>query len=287
MDRYYDITNPDASWYWLHEVLHLKKGDLIEKYCIECRSDFEIFYEMYLPEIKSLDIKNMDIVAFQVTSNNDECAEIKKNGLHNLQWVLSNDTGLNSFLQHKDIHFDIEKRIMYIGDDGYDVDYDKYRKSNYISVKKEGAEKVGHKLFYDYQINAFLFCEDINRYGTIHKAPEFLFTLSSFNGKTVGLDVQWEKDTNPYVIKFKAKLKDFAYFTFYGWEEEYILDSQNDWMKLRKKMFSRAIESAFNDSVSEIFAYIKPEIVISPEDILDYVPAERWRRDVLKYFGKE
>lgn len=136
MGRYYDITNPDASYYWPHEVLHLKKGDLIEKYCINCHNDFELFYDMFSSEIKSLDIENMDIVAFQVTSNNDECAEIKQNGLHNLQWVLSNDTGLNSFLQQRGIHFDIEKRIMYIGTDGYDVDYDRYIEPNYVSVKK-------------------------------------------------------------------------------------------------------------------------------------------------------
>lgn len=287
MSRYYDITNPDASYYWLHEVLHLKKGDLVEKYCIDCNNDFELFYDMFSSEIKSVDIEDMDIVAFQVTSNSDECAEIKKNGLNNLQWVLSNDTGLNSFLQQRGIHFDIKKRIMYIGTDGYDVDYDKYIKSNYFSVKKESNEKVGHKLFYDFQINAFLFCKDINRYGTIHKAPEFLFTLSTYNEETVGVDEQWEKNTKSYVVKFKTKFKNFAYFTFYGWEEEYISDSHNNWLELKKKLFLRAIESTFNDSVSEIFAYMKPEIVIRPDDILEYVPAKKWRRNVLKYFGKE
>jgi hypothetical protein len=287
MGSYYDITNPDTSYYWLHEVLHLKKGELIEKYCIDCHNDSEVFYEMYLSEIQSLDIENMDIVAFQVTSNNNKCAEIKKNGLHNLQWVLSNDTELNFFLQQRGIHFDIEKRIMYIDADEYDVNYDKYRKLNYISVKKEGNEKVGHKLYYDFQINAFLFCGDINRYGVIHKVPEFLFTLATFNEKTVGIDKQWEKYTKPYVVKFKAKFKDFAYFTFYGWEEEYVLDSQNNWMELRKTLISKAINSTFSNSVSEIFAYMKPEKVISPDDILEYIPAEKWRKDVLKYFGKE
>lgn len=30
-------------------------------------------------------------------------------------------------------------------------------------------DKIGHKLYYDYQINAFLFCEDIYDYSTINK----------------------------------------------------------------------------------------------------------------------
>ena len=29
---------------------------------------------------------------------------------------------------------------------------------------------------------------------------------------------------------------------------------------------------------------MKPEIVIKPENIIEYVPAEKWRNDVLKYF---
>lgn len=92
------------------------------------------------------------------------------------------------------------------------------------------------------------------------------------------MDDQWERITKPYVVKFKAKIKDFAYFTFYDCEEEYISDSQNNWMVLRKKLLSRAIASTFNDSASEIFAYMKPEIVINPIDILEYIPAEKWRK---------
>lgn len=34
----------------------------------------------------------------------------------------------------------------------------------------------------------------------------------------------------------------------------------------------------------EYFAYMKPDVVIAPENILEYVPAEKWRKDVLKYF---
>lgn len=287
MEKYFDITNPDASYDWIHEVLHLKQGELIKKYCIDCYNDFELFYEMFLPEINSIDIENMSIIAFQVTSNNNECAEIKKNGLHNLQWVLNNDTSLNSFLHQKGIDFNVKERIMYIGTNGYDVNYDNYIESNCVSIKKDCAEKIGHKLYYDYQINAFLFCEDINSYSTIHKAPEFLLTLSSFNKNTQGVDYQWEKITKPYVVKFKSKLKNFAYFTFYNWEYEYILDSQNDWIELRKNLLLKAIKSAFSDSVSEIIAYMKPETIISPDDILECVPAEKWRKDVLKYFGKE
>ena len=32
---------------------------------------------------------------------------------------------------------------------------------------------------------------------------------------------------------------------------------------------------------------MKPDMIVAPENILEYVPAEKWRKDVLKYFGKE
>lgn len=92
--------------------------------------------------------------------------------------------------------------------------------------------------------------------------------------------------STPYVIKFKSNLKYFAYFTFYD-REEYHTDQQNHWYMLRRKLVSREVESAFSESASEIFAYIKPTTFISPDNILAYIQAEEWRKDVLKYFREE
>ena len=41
---YYDITNPDASYYWLHELLQMQSGEFIEEYNINCHNDFEEFF---------------------------------------------------------------------------------------------------------------------------------------------------------------------------------------------------------------------------------------------------
>ena len=284
---YYDITNPDASYYWLHEALKIKKGEFVEIYCIECQNDFNTFYEKFRPLIDKIDIENLEIVAFQVTSCCDECEEIKQYGLRNLQWVLSNDTKLCRFLKENNISFDVERKQMYIGDIAYDVDYEKYKDLDVISRRKEQLHKIGHKIYYDFQINAFLFCKDIYDYSTIHEAPEFLFTLSSLNEVTKGIDTKWKDISKTYVVKFKSKLKDFAYYTFYGNEREYNEDQRENWCELRRLLISRAVESALCDSTSEIFAYMKPDTVITTENIIEYVPAEKWRKDVLKYFGEE
>ena len=60
----------------------------------------------------------------------------------------------------------------------------------------------------------------------------------------------------PYVVKYKAKIKDFTYFTFYDSEMEYENDRQDNWKRLRKLLISRSIESMFSRSSSEIYAYM-------------------------------
>lgn len=54
-----------------------KKNRFIENYIIECNNNFDIFYERYRSVIDEIDIENLEIVAFQVTSNSDECSNIK------------------------------------------------------------------------------------------------------------------------------------------------------------------------------------------------------------------
>lgn len=47
---------------------------------------------------------------------------------------------------------------------------------------------------------------------------------------------------------------------------------------LRKQLVSRALESMMGNSTSEIYAYMKPNTVIIPENIIKYVSAKEWRK---------
>ena len=132
-----------------------------------------------------------------------------------------------------------------------------------------------------------MFHKDIYEYSTICQAPEFLYTLAVLNEATKGIDTKWKNMCKPYVFKFKCKLKDLAYFTFYEREDAYNEDRQETWSKLKKLLITSAVERAWGNKTSEAVAYMKPDVAIAPENILDYVPAEKWRKDVLKYFGKE
>lgn len=67
-------------------------------------------------------------------------------------------------------------------------------------------ESIAHKVFYDFQINAFLFCKDIAEYSVICRTPEFLFTLAQFSRKTKLIEDIWTEQNNTYVVKYKAKV---------------------------------------------------------------------------------
>lgn len=116
---------------------------------------------------------------------------------------------------------------MYVNDKAYDIDYSKYTDLDRATKWEEALHKIGHKIFYDFQVNGFLFSRDIYDYGTIHKAPEFLLTLSGFGKETAKVDDDWEAVSEPYVIKYKAKIADFEYYTFYEGQEEYLQDYHN------------------------------------------------------------
>lgn len=284
---YYDITNPNASYDWLLEALQLEDYQLGEMYVEECQRKFKIFYERYQDIIEKIDIANLEIVAFQVTSSSDECNDIRKYGLHNLQWVLNNDTGLNRCLKESGIIFDIENKLMYIENTDYNIDYESFDDPDMLSDEEEVLEKIGHKVYFDFQINAFLFCKDIYEYSTVCKAPEFLYTLSSLNDETKRIYEKWENESKPYVVKFKLKISDIMYHTFCGDETGYEDDRWDNWSKLKKELVSKAIASAFTELEDEIAIYIKPDTVITEKNIIEYIPAEQWRKDVLKYFRKK
>lgn len=82
----------------------------------------------------------------------------------------------------------------------------------WTSAKKEEAlYKIGHKIYYDFQVNDFFFCQDIYDYGTIHRAPEFLLTLSGFGKEVASNASEWEELSQPYVVKFKARITEFLF----------------------------------------------------------------------------
>lgn len=284
MQRYYDITNPDAAYEWLYSVLDMKRGDFISDYVLESRNDFDTFFVRHLKEAERLDIDQLEFVAIHVTTNGDDCAEIKKNGLKDLQKLLQEETELSMFLKKRGIWFDIPSKIMHIDDKNFDIDYKKYTNWDRMIKQVDALYSIGRKIFYDHQVNGFLFSKDVYDYGTIHEAPEFLLTLSEFDRDTVGINDEWAAASKPYVIKYRAKITEFEYYTFYEGQEDYLQDYHNGWIGLKKTLFQKAARGAFSELSSDVYAYMKPERIIEPARIIECIPAEEWQDRISKYF---
>ena len=282
---YYDITTPDTAYDWIYNTLQIKKGHFIEDYLIKCNKDIDLFCEMYEEQIDKINLDELEIIAFQVTSCKDDCKSIRNCGIRNLQWVLSNDTEMRELLLRNEIHFNIEQKKMFISGQEYDVDYEKYRGKLNTQIDKK-VEPIAHKIYYDYQINAFFFCKDISKYSTVCDSPEILYTLAQFSSNAKVVEDMWIKKRKAYVIKYKAKLKDFAHFTFYDNEIAYYEDRRENYKYIKQRLISLAIDGMNGELPDDVFAYMKPNVYISPEDILEIVSAEEWRINVLKYFGE-
>lgn len=76
-------------------------------------------------------------------------------------------------------------------------------------------------------------------------------------------------------MTFLADFKDFAWYSFYDNEYEY-LDDEKSKQQLKKWMLSRAIDRSFDDidGHSEIYVYMNGETIIKPEKIVDSIEIE-------------
>lgn len=275
----YDIASSNSAYEWVLQVLGITGEEFIEKYIVDFQKDAEEFMEHYLEKIEAIDINKLEIVVLHVTSNSDECRAIKKSGICDLKKVLSGSSELKSFLEENDVLFDIENKKMILDGQKYSIDYDAYcREEDKLNYRDEKLKNIGRKIYFDYQINGFLFTRDVKKYGTdIHEMPEILLTISQFNSSIAEKVKMWKNTREGYVIRYKAKFMQFAHYTFYDSIESYLNDSHCGWIKFKKWLVSHAIDSSFSDLHSDKYAYMKPGTVIKPGQILECVPVDEWK----------
>lgn len=276
----FDFSTPDLAYEWLLEILSISGEELIDSYILKCNKNLDSFIEKHLDAIQGIDINSMDFIVFHVTSNSNQCSEIKKHGIKNLQKVLVEPSELSLFLDNQGIKFDVDSKKIYFSDKIYNIDYETYKnQKESLTFQEKRLKNIARKIYFDHQINGFFFSEDIFNYGTgIDKSPEFLLTLSALNSTSNYLGDQWSKTRKGYVIKFKAKLNQFENYTFYDNVNDYLNDSQSDWEKLKRWMISHAIDCSFSELYTDVYAYMKPLTDVFPEQIIECVPVEEWGR---------
>lgn len=209
----------------------------------------------------SLDVKTLALKVMHYTSNNDNCDAIRKLGLGDLQFVLTEDTPLKRFLDSKNIAIYPDTCTLVYKDKQYDITY------KTEGFDKPVTHKIAHKIYYDNQLNGFFRNSNIERYGArVDKRPEFLYNIDDCF--KLNLSYEWEKECKPYMVTYLAPVSDFALFTFYDTDRCKDFDEQI----VAERLIQKALGVVSLADYDEIFAYMKQKIIVKPNQIQSIIP---------------
>ncbi|WP_414733907.1 hypothetical protein [Acetobacterium carbinolicum] len=267
----FDIQSIASSEKFIEEFFNTPIIKLIEKYIIQYNSNFDEFWIANKEYIDSVDISDLKFKVIHVTSNMDECSEIRTNGIKNLQRVLSEKTTLYTLLSNHGIQFDIKNRILINKDRVIDIDYKKYCNRGNLSDYDKKVKNIARKVYTDYQVNGFFSIKDPISYGTnIHKRPEFIFNLVELIPELRKMENHWVENSKGYIITFLAANDQFQNISFYDFEDIYYNKKEQE-LNLKKWLLYNAIDCIIDCSINNtgIIAYMNTNTIIRPEQILE------------------
>ena len=269
----FDLRTFDTAYQFLLDFLGMSGGDFVIDYVVNCHEDNDLFWEKHFDFLNTVDIRDLQFMAFHVTGSLDDCNEIKSTGLTNLQKVLAGDTMLSRVLRQYGLTFDISARKMVYKGTVFDIDYDKYRGRSDLSKQEKRIEAIAGRVYYYHCIDGFFYCDDISSYGTnIHERPEFIMPLVKLFPELTKMESNWIQQSKSYVVNFCVTFEQFHRFTFSLDEDQYsphdVYQKLTDEQKLKKWMLVAAIDRGFRNYSGESYAYIKDEIPIQPEQII-------------------
>lgn len=268
----FDIRTPEAAANSVYALTEMTAHEFINEYVLESNRDFEEFWDRNADRIDTVDITDLKIIGFHVVSSLDDCAEIKANGLWNLQRVLTEDTMLKRVLEQHGLTFDVPNSKMHYTGQTWDIEYEKYKGRYDLTDEEELIEWISHRIYYDYCVNGFLCCDDVTTYGTeIEKRPEFILKLVNMFPDLEEMEDWWKETGVPYEVVFYA-LPEQVMREFFGLPEEDD-DMPRYWYELsdeqliKKKLLSLAVEGMYGE-LDKQYLYIKDDLCLSPEQIL-------------------
>jgi hypothetical protein len=281
------MTDYDSTLKSLLEFLNLYEKDIenILDFLYLESTDVADFLESFEIEDEHLLEKDVELISLHSTTSLDNCKSIKELGIINLQDAVSQETPLKDYLIKKGIHINIkEKYILYKGNK---LDISEKTDGLSLTDDEEYRNRVIHKFYGDFQINAFLCHSNVVSYGGYTRdRPEILFDLAQYL-KVATIESDWAKDKNKehYIIKFKQPLHYYKYWTFeveyedsyYGITKdnlEYLPDEVIE-VKVKRWLIQKSLY-ILRYGVYELFSYIHPKVKIEPKDIIDIMSEQEY-----------
>ncbi|CEH28314.1 hypothetical protein AM501_05245 [Aneurinibacillus migulanus] len=282
----YDITTYEASLDSLSRLTN-RSGNDIKNYIILNGQNYSVsnFLEEFTIDKDQLLEKDIWLTSLHVTTNNDNCASLKKHGLLNLQEAVLLNTPLNYYLKEHNITFDLERKIVQHNNKIYDISKEF---SGFSYDKKERAlDFIVFKLFEDYQLNGFFSYDNVLTYGGyVNRRPEFLYNLAELLNLP-NLEYDWVKNNRCYVIKFIAPINDYTDWNFINKSELKYLDQNQIELKKREWIITETLSNIYNGffhrTVKKSYSYIHPNKIIPYSNFIEVYTDNEY----LKTYGYE
>ncbi len=263
LEAWLDIKGEDI-FNFISEQKHIYVINFLKRFCI---SDFTILRG------------TLKLTCLHVTTNDDNCASIRKFGLMNLQDTIRLNTNMGNYIRSQGIDINIDdKRMEYKG-----KSYDLSCKADYAmpGSKEFSRNAVIRKLYEDYQINGFFCSRNVLRYGGgISIRPEFLGNLATIL-EDQKIQYNWATPQNKcYVLKYYANIDDYEHYTFevkVPNEQDYIQKKNDYELQKRKWLIVNALTVIFDEMfyiLPEFYSYAKFDTKIPFENIKIYTANE-------------
>ncbi|PLT29830.1 hypothetical protein [Peribacillus deserti] len=272
----YDLTSVSGILDSLSKHLELSKTDILN-YLERVRNNFDLtqFLEDFRIEDERLLDCDISLISLHVTTNDDECADIRTNGIVNLQKVLTSETTLGKYLRSQGITVNVNNKEIQFNGHSYSLS----ENDNCDAIKR-----IYYKLYKDYQVNSFLSCNNALEYG-VDMMPEFLENIAELLDSEEILDNWGEMNIKCSVVKFRVPLANFADDTFsqgrYKISEQEFQYSGSDKLNMLKRYW--ILNQSFDllrfylsyQQMKQIFGYLRFDEVVPSSSILKiYTPEE-------------
>lgn len=131
---------------------------------------------------------DFEFVYFHVTTSANGCASFRKHGILDLKQSYSClDSELRAFLEKRDIHINIDERILIYREQEFDINFGACPRQDTEAYKRWS---IGRKFYFDYTTCGFLSVWERSSYGgQVHRRPEILMNIDDLLG--LNLSREW------------------------------------------------------------------------------------------------
>lgn len=249
----FDGSSIDSMKKSLTEILRLNEEELIRSivyyYCdnISTFDNNEFLYDDFIDYI-GLDDKIIlydEIFFFHSLSVIDELESLKMFGLVNLRDSLTKETTFKKYLNKKGVFINLQDKIeiiynnriedlsLYNEDEASDNEYWKVRAGEYLY----------HRLSFDYNINGFLFLNNILRdssYFSLMNESEFFTNIKDFT-EDINILEEWRTNSKWCILKCRVKTGQATLGDGFKWRSE-----DEEAKIFTKKLIELAIRNIIN-----------------------------------------